>query len=108
MAYRHNLKPGNKYGNKKTAVDGITFDSKKEALYYQKLKLARQAGELLVFMMQVSIPLPGGIRYRADFIEYWRDGRVRYVDVKGCRTEAYKIKKKLFDETYWPLVLEEV
>lgn len=27
-----------KYGNKKTIVDDITFDSKAEAIYYQQLK----------------------------------------------------------------------
>jgi hypothetical protein len=28
----------NKYGNKKTIVDGIKFDSKAEAKYYEQLK----------------------------------------------------------------------
>jgi len=34
----------NKYGAKKTVVDNITFDSKKEAARYQELKLLEKAG----------------------------------------------------------------
>jgi len=33
-----------KYGSKKTAIDGITFDSQKEALRYIELKRLKQAG----------------------------------------------------------------
>ena len=34
----------NKYRNRKTVVDGITFDSKREAERYMELKLLEQAG----------------------------------------------------------------
>ena len=34
---------GNKYRNKKTTVDGVTFDSAKEARRYQELRLMTRA-----------------------------------------------------------------
>ena len=34
-----------KYNNAKIVVDGITFDSKDEAKYYELLKAKRAAGE---------------------------------------------------------------
>ena len=43
----------NKYGNKKTVVDGITFDSRKEAKRYQELKLLEKAGEIKDLRRQV-------------------------------------------------------
>jgi allantoicase len=41
-----------KYNNKRTWVDGICFHSKKEADYYQELKLLMQAGEISGFCLQ--------------------------------------------------------
>jgi hypothetical protein len=41
-----------KYGSTKTTVDGITFDSKKEAKRYHELKLMQQAGQILALRMQ--------------------------------------------------------
>jgi predicted Zn-ribbon and HTH transcriptional regulator len=37
-----------KYHNKKTVIDGITFDSQAEARYYLQLKALKQAGEVAV------------------------------------------------------------
>jgi len=47
-----NIRPGYvpkvppKYGNKKTVVDGITFDSMREANRYRELKLLERAGKV--------------------------------------------------------------
>ena len=106
---RHRFrKTDNKYNNKKTTVDGITFDSKKEALYYQKLKLAKQSGELLFFMRQAPFHLPGKVRYLVDFVEFWADGRVQFTDVKGMRLPEYIMKKKMVEELYAPVTITEV
>ena len=43
-----------KYGARKTIVDGITFDSKKEANRYRELKLLEDAGEIEKLKMQVA------------------------------------------------------
>jgi len=111
LKLRHNLslKPKtSKYGNKKTVVDGIKFDSKKEADYYVRLKLAKQSGDLVMFQMQVPFLLPGGVKYLVDFQEFWADGAVRFVDVKGHRTKEYIMKKKMVEDVHYPVVITEV
>lgn len=90
----------NKYGAKKITIDGITFHSIKEGRYYQKLLLAKRAGELLDFETQVVFILPAKIKYILDFKEHWKDGTVKYVDVKGFATPVFKLKKKLVEEIY--------
>lgn len=93
-----------KYRNVKTEVDGITFDSKAEARRYSELKLLRRADEIRWFSCQPSFLLPGGIRYRPDFIVY--DGETIWVeDVKGMETQAFKLKRRLWDATYEGLEL---
>lgn len=45
MAWKNYNRP-NKYNNRKTTVDGIKFDSIREAERYQELKLLEEAGEI--------------------------------------------------------------
>lgn len=46
-----------KYGAVKTEVDGIKFDSKREASRYQELRLLEQAGEITNLLLQVPFEL---------------------------------------------------
>lgn len=96
-----------KYNAKKTDVDGIRFDSKKEAKYYQELKLRQMAGEVVFFLRQVPFYLPGGVTYRVDFQEFHADGTVHFTDVKGMRTQSFIAKKKIVENLY-PVEIEEV
>lgn len=96
-----------KYGAVKTDLDGIRFDSKKEAKYYQELKLRQMAGEIVFFLRQVPFYLPGGVTYRVDFQEFHADGTVHFVDVKGMRTQSFIAKKKIVENLY-PVEIEEV
>lgn len=97
-----------KYGNKKTELDGILFDSKREAQRYAELKLMERAREIYDLQLQVPfvlIPVQKDekgkviereLKYIADFT--YRDiktGRLIVEDAKGVKTEVYKIKKKL-------------
>ncbi len=90
----------NKYGNKKVEVDGILFDSKKEAARYGELKLLEKAGRIEDLKLQVpfelipSQPDEKGVKYIADFV-YLEDGRTVVEDTKGFRTKDYIIKRKL-------------
>lgn len=86
-------------------VDGITFDSKKEARRYGELKLLRAAGECW-FLRQPRFDLPGGTKYTADFQVFWKDGRMSVEDVKGYRTAAY-IRAKKQVEALYPVTIEE-
>jgi peroxiredoxin len=89
-----------KYGNQKTVVDGITFDSKAEANFYKALKIRADAGEIHAVEMQkrYELTVNGALitTYRADFA-FQDDALKRYrvVDVKGVETPAFKLKRKL-------------
>jgi len=97
----------NKHNAKKTRVDNITFDSKKEAKYYSHLKALRKNGEVLHFHRQVIFDLPGGTKYRCDFQVFYKEGVVRYIDVKGRRLKSY-IKAKKQVEALYPVTITEV
>lgn len=97
--------PRNKFGAVPTVVDGIRFDSKREATYYQRLKLRVQAGEVLYFLRQTPVHLPGGTKLVVDFVEFMADGRVRYVDVKGRETPVFRLKRREVEHHY-PIRIE--
>lgn len=98
----------NKYGNIKTVLDGIKFDSKKEANRYAELKLLEKAGLITdlelqkVFVLQPSYIDKFGkkerpIKYIADFV-YTENGKQVIEDVKSEATRKnkdYRIKKKI-------------
>ena len=112
-----------KYGANKTEVDGITFDSRKEARRYAQLKLMERAGAISDLQLQVKfILIPaqrepdktgkrGGVikgktierecSYIADFVYIdTSTGKTVIEDAKGMKTEVYKIKKKLMLYVY--------
>lgn len=98
---KHNLrKRTNKYNAKPTHVDGIRFDSKKEAEYYKTLKLIKASGEIVMLLRQTPFHLPAGVIYRLDFIEFWANGDVVFTDVKGRDTAISKLKRKQVEEIY--------
>ncbi len=108
---------GPKYGNNKIEVDGITFDSKREASRYIDLSLLEKAGEISNLRMQVKYELiptqrepdiigpKGGVKkgkiiekecaYYADFVYADKDGNTVVEDTKGFRTPEFVIKRKL-------------
>ena len=104
---RKDVNKKHKYNAKATVVDGIRFDSKKEANYYSRLKLRVLSGEVLFFLRQVPIHLTGNVRMVIDFQEFHADGTVRFVDTKGVQTEAFKIKKRQAEALY-PIEIEVV
>ena len=92
----------NKYRNRKTEIDGIVFDSKREAQRYAELQILQRAGKIRDLSMQVEfelIPKQDGERackYKADFVYHMADnGKMVVEDVKGKRTREYIIKRKL-------------
>jgi len=93
-------KKRSKYNADRTMVDGINFDSRKEATYYSTLDLMQRAGEIQWFLMQVPFRLPGNITYRLDFMVMKNDGTFDLIDVKGMKTKEYVIKKKQVEALY--------
>lgn len=95
-----NTKRNSKYRANKTSVDGHTFDSQKEANYYNELKLRLQAQEINGFCLQPTFILAPGLKYKADFIIFNKDNTYDVIDVKGFKTKEYIAKKKVFEDKY--------
>lgn len=100
-----------KYHAKKTAIDGITFDSRKEAERYKELKALQRVGKIDRLELQPRFVLMDGFRYEGKAIrkiEYIADFLYRDLstceliveDVKGVKTDVYKLKKKMFLKRY--------
>ena len=116
----------NKYSARKVTLDGITFDSWREAQRYRELKLLLLAGQIIGLQMQVPFELipaqyeetdavyskgprkgqpkkgkciEKSVVYVADFV-YWQDGQRIVEDTKGVRTTDYIIKRKLMLHKY--------
>lgn len=108
-----------KYHNKRTTVDGITFDSKKEARRYAELKMLEKGGAISQLVLQPRFELQESfkkngktyrkIEYIADFMYRDNEKNVTIVeDVKGIKTDVYKIKQKLFENKYKTLTITEI
>lgn len=100
----------NKYGNRRAEVDGIRFDSQKEARYYEELMLRYRAGDLKLVLLQVPFILPGPVRYYADFLTIDNDGRFEVIDVKSEATRKNRvyINKKKQMKAVWGIEIKEV
>lgn len=103
---------GNKYGARKTVIDGRTFDSKAEAARYLVLRAEQDLGVITGLICQCKIILLEGftyqsakvqpITYRADFV-YVKDGITYVEDVKSvatAKTEAFRIRWRLLQWMY--------
>jgi hypothetical protein len=96
-------KKRSKYGNKKTTIDGIKFDSKKEAERWLVLQSLEQAGKIRDLRRQVRYSLMVNHKlicaYVADFVYYQGCKASEVVeDVKSDATRklpVYVMKKKL-------------
>lgn len=99
------MKRGNKYGAVRTTINGITFDSKKEAARYSTLRLLELAGEISCLSCQPKLEckVHGHLIcvYIPDF-SYLKACKTVYEDVKSkaTKTPAYRIKKKLVKAIY--------
>lgn len=98
-----------KYKNKKVEYKGMIFDSKKEYLRYLVLEdkwnkgeiknLKRQVPYILVPSFNLNKKKYREMKYLADFV-YEENGKQVVEDVKGIRTDVYKLKKKLMAYIY--------
>lgn len=98
-------KMGHKFNAISTVNDGVRFDSKLEARYYDLLKLKKHEGSVLFFLRQVPFHIHGenqsaGVRYVCDFQVFYADGSVEFIDIKGMETPDFKMKKKLVEASY--------
>ena len=101
----------NKYRAVKTEVDGIVFDSKREAARYMQLMLLERAGKISHLELQpVYDCIVNGKKicsYKADFRYFTKTGNI-VEDVKGVKTPIYRLKKKLVEALYAGVTILEV
>jgi hypothetical protein len=100
-----NPKKKSKYKNMAQRVDGLYFHSTAEAERYKQLKPLADAELITDFELQPRFPIKiNGVvvfTYVADFsYRVAATGETRIEDVKGQKTDVYKIKKKCFDAYY--------
>lgn len=109
----------NKYHNRQTQVDGLHFDSQREAQRYCDLSLLQRAGQISNLELQKTYELipaqyetfprfgktgqrlkdgrrcvEKAVTYVADFV-YLQAGKLIVEDAKGIKTPEYIIKRKL-------------
>lgn len=87
-------------------ADGIVFASKREMNRYNELVMAQKAGVVLFFLRQVPMHLEGNTKYVCDFLVFFADGHWEFQDVKGFRTQMYKLKKKQVEARYGIRIIE--
>lgn len=109
----------NKFGAIKTIVDGIKFDSKKEANYYQLLVLQKNAKNKSERVVKIQLQPRFDINinyinigfYKADFRVKYADERIEIIDVKGLKKgsayQLFKLKKKLVEALYDIEIIEK-
>ncbi len=108
----------NRYGNVRTEIDGIIFDSKLEARFYEYIKRLKADGHIKNFELQKKFLLLDAfekngekfrkIEYVADFVIYHHDGSMEVMDTKGVETDIFKVKRKLFEKNYPDLTLQAI
>jgi len=101
-----------KYNNKKIIIDGITFDSKDESIYYLLLKSQKENGMIKDFILQPKYELipkfvyfdkkVQACTYSPDFNVIHFDDTITAVDVKsmGTATQQGEMRRKLFEYRY--------
>ena len=107
-----------KYGNRKTVVDGMTFDSQKESVRYQELSLMQRKGLISGLRRQVKFELipkfkgERAVSYFADFVYTDIENETVVVeDVKSkitAKDNTYILKRKLLKYRYPDIVFKEV
>lgn len=107
-----------KYGNKRTVVDGQTFDSMREAEHFRELLIRKHATapdqRIVTIELQPRFELHalGGAHtcdYVADFRVTYENGIVEVIDVKSPVTRklsTYRIKKKWMRAEYGIIIKE--
>ena len=102
-----------KFRNKKVSLDGYTFDSLAEAKHYKyTLKPRLEAGEISHLEIHPRIRCELNGRKICDYIADFRyldvsfagpqgqQGMTVVEDVKGYKTDVYRLKKKLVEAMY--------
>jgi Protein of unknown function (DUF1064) len=89
-----------KFNATRCELDGLKFASKLERDYYAHLKLLEKAGEVLFFLSQVPLRLSGNTKYIIDFMVFYTNGDIEFIEIKGFMTDLAKLKIKQAEDLY--------
>ena len=99
-----------KHNNVKVEVEGIKFDSKLEARYYEQVKWLKATGGILSFRLQPRYLLQDSFRkdgvlhrkihYVADFEVTHLDKTIEVIDVKGQIRPVFALNLTMFHRLY--------
>ena len=96
-------------GKKKRTYNGVVFDSETEMKFLiEWIEPKIETGEIVSYKIQIPYILQEGfinfegkkilpIKYIADYVITFADGREIVVDVKGLPDASAKLKKKMFE-----------
>ncbi len=96
-----------KYGNKKVEINGLKFDSQREAAVFLQYQVLEKAGKVThlelhpVYKIVINGVKIG--RYTPDFQFRETDGKLRVIDVKSpmtAKTAAFRLKKRIVEALY--------
>lgn len=111
-----NKNKSNKFGAQRCEYNGIKFASKKEMNYCKELDLRIKAGEIVKYELQkpLSYLSKSGkvlFKYLCDFVVYFSNNKIEYIDTKGCKYGAsyqlFRLKKKLIEDQYGIKIIEK-
>jgi hypothetical protein len=89
-----------KYGAERTEYNGVTYDSKQEAMKAAELDLELRAGLIAGWGRQVEFVLPGGVKAKIDFIVFHHDETYELIDPKGHLTPQSRDKLKQIEAVH--------
>ena len=94
-----------KYGSQScTCRQGHIHDSRAEAGYCNQLNVLVRAKEIKGYEIQKTFPLSINgkhiCNHRVDFLVTNNDGSIVVEEFKGCNTQIWVIKKRMFEACY--------
>lgn len=97
-------KKQSKYHNKSSIYNDVIYDSIFEAEYAQALDYSLKSGDIKKWERQIKLDLKVNgshiANYYIDFIVHHNDGSREFVEVKGYKTDMWRMKWKIFEATF--------
>lgn len=95
-----------KYGNRKTVIDGLKFDSAAEARRWCDLVLLQKAGRITQLEREIPLQLVPGVKLHGEVrarpairlvvdFRYTENGVTVWEDTKGMETPASRMKRHM-------------
>lgn len=104
-------KKSNKYGAKRTEMNGQIYDSAFEASTAWSLEVRKKAGDILDYETQFKITCwayreDGSkafkVDHKVDFRIHHKDGSYELLETKGVETDDYKWRRKFLENIWLP------